>query len=1408
MDDYNKILEFTKNFIINNEYEKDCQIQIVKNEKNKEKLLYNIIIIINEKFQFKIINNDENDEFKYFKISIKLYSTDSKNWIKITQNRIHFQYNKNKPSLSFQSNININFPLNYLNSFLSIFKVFRNDFFSELIYNFSNISIPIISLVLYTNETTMLKKLKCIHLNFYKTELKQNEKNSREIKSIITFYLYNPLNQVRNKLCENLNIFIDLNNQILKFDNCHFMIAPLSINILDLIIHNILEQNNLNLIPIDIYPTLINCSSNVLCIKDLTSLQYLSPNNNTIVYYKDLEISLSISDTVYSNKIDISSLYQIYFNYLLDNKIEESKDENLFDYINIELLNENGTDKRNFILLFCLNKNNRIKITILIFENLIILHKYPNEKNILSYITKNYIKDNITSMNFSDYSEHNTLNNIIEYTNVSINLECLNTLLCNYLNYDIILEIKTEKNSDTIEIKSKNEYNINLETEPQKNISNDFFIYFNMDNIKYKSDNIYKYYRNMLIGSNFSKIFSVPFYNIKNQSNKINVNMQIEICFTSKKNTFSTISLFPHIIFRDFTSIPSKKINFYFSFLYNQSCEKINSNILSSGNNNEEFNIYHNTHKQIESNENLNNECAFVLNNLDDNKINLIKLCLVYNNVNGDSIIYISNTINIYDNSDYLIPLILYSDKLNNIFHYFIFRLNVRIIQDNLVTITISSFLNLYPHNLEISLKNKIELPKTNQNIFKEFLEYSNDENQNIDTIYSLKSLLNYTNPIIDINNDIISFYNFLKSIKQTIDIIIKKDYVISGIKFKDLYANEKFHLIGINKYNFENNKIISKLFKKRMLHNPYFICEINEDKTNLNISNTYIFIDNETNFSQGIYFHNKNSHDIHEYEIKIGTYEIFSINNNDTKNNECGIYTFILTIDKKDIDLIKNGIELYDEKKKEFNRIYYERKMNIIYIKLFNADKKPKKEEKDIEMNKNINDKSNVINYNFILNKLQIDFLFLPFFVNHQKSHKKMQLSFNTDKLLFSYSENKNIKTTYMNISLTNLSIIDKMKEKNNNNIFSTKFFTDIRLKSNEFFYNSNLTPNFSFPKYNNLILNLPYEMSINIDENLFQIFNFFFIQLNNNLLIYQKNQNQKTNILLFNTIILPKIQQKYIISSIKLNDFNMNISIEYKKGLDFTIKNSLIKSYKQEITNLLGTENEIFKLLKNNLMSSFFTNISSLFASTELFGNFNDLFNKIKSGYNKIWEKPFGIGIFNFFFDSFKGGFHSIIGIGKSLGKSIRNINGRDNMEFEIYRGYFDVIKREKIEKNKIKLKNISTFLRGLLLNENILNDNQLYLFDFSTIVKFNEKNTVFIMNKYFFCLCFQIDDYSLSCQYVFPFYNVVNLDIKKNNEVKIYLKKDNNKNIQKIKIEFNSSFDKDYFYNEFIYKCENEF
>ncbi len=69
MDDYNKILEFIKTFLINEEYEKDYDIQILKNEKkNKERIVYYILIIINKNFQIKIIKDDENNDSKLFKI--------------------------------------------------------------------------------------------------------------------------------------------------------------------------------------------------------------------------------------------------------------------------------------------------------------------------------------------------------------------------------------------------------------------------------------------------------------------------------------------------------------------------------------------------------------------------------------------------------------------------------------------------------------------------------------------------------------------------------------------------------------------------------------------------------------------------------------------------------------------------------------------------------------------------------------------------------------------------------------------------------------------------------------------------------------------------------------------------------------------------------------------------------------------------------------------------------------------------------------------------------------------------------------------------------------------------------------------------------------------------------------------
>ena len=50
---------------------------------------------------------------------------------------------------------------------------------------------------------------------------------------------------------------------------------------------------------------------------------------------------------------------------------------------------------------------------------------------------------------------------------------------------------------------------------------------------------------------------------------------------------------------------------------------------------------------------------------------------------------------------------------------------------------------------------------------------------------------------------------------------------------------------------------------------------------------------------------------------------------------------------------------------------------------------------------------------------------------------------------------------------------------------------------------------------------------------------------------------------------------------------------------------------------------------------MKKFFTNLYSIFASTEIFGNFSDFVKSVKSGYSKFKERPFTSGIFNLFYD-----------------------------------------------------------------------------------------------------------------------------------------------------------------------------
>ena len=86
-------------------------------------------------------------------------------------------------------------------------------------------------------------------------------------------------------------------------------------------------------------------------------------------------------------------------------------------------------------------------------------------------------------------------------------------------------------------------------------------------------------------------------------------------------------------------------------------------------------------------------------------------------------------------------------------------------------------------------------------------------------------------------------------------------------------------------------------------------------------------------------------------------------------------------------------------------------------------------------------------------------------------------------------------------------------MKEKNNNLIFKTKFFLIFFFEQKNIFSHNLI----NLPKMFAFRLNFPFESEINIDENLIQSLNFFFIQLNSNL--FNKNNNKinyKKNFLL----------------------------------------------------------------------------------------------------------------------------------------------------------------------------------------------------------------------------------------------------------------------------------------------------
>ena len=134
-----------------------------------------------------------------------------------------------------------------------------------------------------------------------------------------------------------------------------------------------------------------------------------------------------------------------------------------------------------------------------------------------------------------------------------------------------------------------------------------------------------------------------------------------------------------------------------------------------------------------------------------------------------------------------------------------------------------------------------------------------------------------------------------------------------------------------------------------------------------------------------------------------------------------------------------------------------------------------------------------------------------------------------------------------------------------------------------------------------------------------------------------------------------LLNIEPIYTIVEASFNDFILSFSVEMKKGISLSVKNSKINTNNFKIKNFYGYYNNFIEELRQKMMNNLITNITSLLKSTEIFGNFNQLYTEVTEGFKQFIEKPFTTGIFSLVYCSIKGGFNSIYGIGRSIGKTL---------------------------------------------------------------------------------------------------------------------------------------------------------
>ena len=1264
------------------------------------------------------------DKLKNNLYHIKIIFTSDKNEFLLTPKCIKLQYDFDNKRITSEGN---NILLNLYPAMIPLIKTslqkINQAFIKENIQLLSSFYFPTIAISFIP---TLFKTYSPSLFSLFLHNTLFNSTTSELSTQISSLQFSDPLTHTITTIINQMTINYSIEKNIMNIDHVDITINPTIVNSL----MNLYNNN------FDYYSTIKNCTGNVLQLSYFNNSAFLYPNTIQNILYHKFKLSLDINDKIYEYEVDLNLIYKKIFNnetFQLKSLSSINNTNEIIDYEQI-ILKCDEENKKKLNLFFSIKKTNRIKMELFIYDTVIPIHEFPMSTNYYGMITNN--NNNITSLDIADYKGRKDFYKLND--NIQLAFEFQNTYICNYVSQEINLSLLHDNNE--IKYIIQKEININIDYLSSEN--NIVLLTIVIEGITYMSENIMNH---ILDGSENMK-------QIKLSSNEYKKNIFLNISFNklydNKNNHYRIVRIYPHLVIRNLTSILNSNNNQKktLNIIYNNSCNEIKS--IEKKEINE---LYHKVKKNISN----KRENSIILN---EAYISKIKLC-----VENNSDIYLSDSIevDVYEPKDYIISIAVSHNKEKEQHLYFLFRVKIKRVVSNVFLITISSFINflLSPNSFHtIELRPNHELSS-----FMDDKDENNNKGLNVDLLYQLNQEIKAQYDYLDA----FSIYSLTCYIINPFEVIFSNSFIAS-FSMKQIFSEQNYQIIAYNNNKTNEKELKSMIIHKRMMHSPYFICEFYRTFFNSE-DNTYLFVENKTNYQQGLYYHSGKQYDFKEIEIEPGKYELY-------QNKE--ITSLVVTINKRDVDLIRNGNVMYEKQNKEYEGIFFEMKMNIIRIVLFNEEdktitKEEVKQEEELQL---------------IIKTIDVKLNVMPSFLYSDDIFLRLQ----SDKLLLGYLNNK-----YLNISLFNFNL---QKEFNNkiHNIISSQFITDIKIEKEKLlnsFYSSIIDCQQKQIYSKNYRMNFPCNINIDIDNNIIQIVNFILSQFNSEL----PNKSiirmiDPTLLSLFQCVVFTKIQDIEIINEIKINEFTLNMNVEYKKGLNFTIKNSKVKSNKQVIKNLRGTQKEIYLKIKDNFMKQFFSNIYSILASTEIFGNFNDFVNSIHSGFQKLKASTFNpIGLFGFVYDSFGGGIHSVLGIGRSIFKSIHTKNLFDS---EIYNLYKE--KSNNYNSNIIQFSKLDIRLKGDLLNQDITkkDSNEYYRFDYYSDIVYEGKKYCLLCNKFFLCYSNSIGQ----CDKILPYYHITN--IKKNNKAIIIQMNNLSKEMQLI---FTNEFDLDFIYgiikNKFI-------